>query len=211
LSTVATSLQFSTPDDLYAAIGYGAIGPQQVVGRLKLREETPPELELPTEPRTEGITSTGQVRVMGVGDLLTRLAACCHPAPGDEIIGYITRNRGVTVHRANCPRVLAEQERERLVQVDWGPSVQQASYPVAIVIHAWDREGLLRDVSAAISEERLNITASSTITVDHTATIRITLHVSSVEQLSRLFSRIERVRAVIDVARDGNSRQIHTA
>ncbi len=211
LSAVATSLQFSTPDDLYAAIGYGAIGPQQVVGRLKLRDEAPPELELPVELRPPDTISTGQVRVMGVGDLLTRLAACCHPAPGDEIVGYITRNRGVTVHRASCPRVLTEQEKERLVQVDWGPAVQQSSYPVAIVIHAWDREGLLRDVSAAISEERLNITASSTITVDHNATIRITLHVSSVEQLSRLFSRIERVRGVIDVSRDGSARKAHTA
>jgi GTP pyrophosphokinase len=148
---------------------------------------------------------------MGVGDLLTRLAPCCHPAPGDEIIGYITRNRGVTVHRATCPRVLAEPEKERLVQVEWGPAVPQASYPVAIVVHAWDREGLLRDVSAAISEERTNITAANvSANNDHSATIRITLRISSTEQLSRVFTRIERVRGVVDVSRE-STRKAHTA
>lgn len=210
LGAVAAALEFKTPDDLFAAIGYGALGPQQVVGRMKLRDEAPPALEFPTEAPQTATTTDGQVRVMGVGDLLTRLAPCCHPAPGDEIIGYITRNRGVTVHRVSCPRVLSEQETERLVQVDWGPAVHQSSYPVAIIITAADREGLLRDVSAAVTEERVNITAASTLTTDHTATIRITLRVTDTEQLSRVFSRIERVRGVLEVARDG-ARKAHPA
>ena len=211
LSAVASSLEFKTPDDLFAAIGYGAIGPQQVVGRLKLREEPPPQPEFPAEVPAATLPASGQVSVMGVGDLLTRLAPCCHPAPGDEIIGYITRNRGVTVHRASCPRVLAEQETERLVQVEWGPAVAHSTYPVAVVINAWDREGLLRDVSAAISEERVNITAATvTSGSDHSATIRITLGITSIEQLSRVFSRIERVRGVVDVSRE-STRKAHTA
>jgi GTP pyrophosphokinase len=181
------------------------------VGRLKLREEPPPQPEFPAEVRTATLPASGQVSVMGVGDLLTRLAPCCHPAPGDEIIGYITRNRGVTVHRASCPRVLAEQETERLVQVEWGPAVAHSTYPVAVVVNAWDREGLLRDVSAAISEERVNITAATvTSGSDRSATIRITLGITSIEQLSRVFSRIERVRGVVDVSRE-STRKVHTA
>jgi len=211
MQTLTTGMEFKTPDDLFAAIGYGAVGPQQAVGRLKLREETPagPDV-LTVTAQPEPQTSSGQISVMGVGDLLTRLAPCCHPAPGDAIIGYITRNRGVTVHRASCPRILAEQETERLVQVEWGPAVAQSSYTVGIVVKAWDREGLLRDVSAAITEERVNITASSTATTDHSATIRISVRISSTEQLSRVFAHIERVRGVLDVSRE-STRKANTA
>jgi GTP pyrophosphokinase len=211
LNAVAASLELKSADDLFAAIGYGALGPQQVVGRLRLRDETPPEPEFPSEAPAAAVPASGQVRVMGVGDLLTRLAPCCHPAPGDDIIGYITRNRGVTVHRVTCPRVLAEPETERLVQVEWGPAVSQSLYPVAVVVNAWDREGLLRDVSAAVTDERVNITAATvTSGTDHSATIRITLAISSTEQLSRVFSHIERVRGVVDVSRE-KPRKVQTA
>jgi len=209
LGTTATALEFKTPDDLFAAIGYGALGPEKVVGRLKLREEAPFIPEFPTVAPREDVG--GEVRVMGVGDLLTRLAPCCHPAPGDDIIGYITRNRGVTVHRGSCPRILSEQETERLVTVEWGPAVAQSTYAVAIVVSAWDREGLLRDVSSAITDERVNITAASVAAGgDHAATLRVTLRIGSTEQLSRVFSRIERVKGVISVARE-NARRAFSA
>ncbi len=209
LANVANALEFKAPDDLFAAIGYGDVKPERVVGRLKLRDENPPLTEIPTVA-PPAAPSSGQVSVMGVGDLLTRLAPCCNPAPGDDIIGYITRNRGVTVHRASCPRILSEQETERLVQVDWGPAVSQSSYPVAIVVNAWDREGLLRDVTTAIADERVSITASSTLTADHSATLRITVRVANTEQLSRVFARIERVRGVVDVSRE-KARKANTA
>jgi guanosine-3',5'-bis(diphosphate) 3'-pyrophosphohydrolase len=213
LEKLAAGMEFKTPDDLFAAIGYGALGPQQVVGRLKLRDDTPamPEFPAVAPPPAKG-ASSGQVSVMGVGDLLTRLAPCCHPAPGDDIVGYITRNRGVTVHRASCPRILSEQETERLVRVEWGPAVAQTAYTVAIVVNAWDREGLLRDITTAIAEERVSITAASTLTGDHNATIRVTMRVSSTEQLSKVFSHIERVRGVTDVSRENTSaRKANTA
>lgn len=202
LASTAALLEFKTPDDLFAAIGYGAVGPEKVVGKLKLREDVPVTPEFPTVAPIDH-RSPGGVKVMGVGDLLTRLAPCCHPAPGDDIIGYITRNRGVTVHRTSCPRIMSEQEIERLVQVEWGPSPALATYPVAIVVSAWDREGLLRDVSAAVTEERVNITSAAvTAARDHGATLRLTIQVVSTEQLSRVFSRIERVRGVNSISRE---------
>jgi len=209
LNALASSMEFKTPDDLFAAIGYGAVGPQQAVGRLKLREESTADPDLPAVAPPSAPVS-GQISVMGVGDLLTRLAPCCHPAPGDDIIGYITRNRGITVHRASCPRILTEPETERLVKVEWGPAVAQGAYTVAIVVNAWDREGLLRDITTTIAEERVSITAASTVTGDHSATIRVSMRVASTEQLSRVFSRIERVRGVVDVSRE-STRKANTA
>jgi GTP pyrophosphokinase len=141
---------------------------------------------------------------MGVGNLLTRMASDCHPAPGDDIIGYITRNRGVTVHRADCSRILAEKETERLVHVDWGPRDEQQLFPVTIVVNAWDRDGLLRDVATAVAEERVSMaSASATTTPDGRATVTATLRIAGIDQLSRVFARVERVKGVLEVRRKG--------
>jgi GTP pyrophosphokinase len=211
LTAVANNLEYKALDDLYAAIGYGATSAQQVVTRLHLREE-PADLVLPPEVTVAGGKVDSSIQVMGVGDLLTRLATCCRPAPGDPIIGYITRNRGVTVHRTTCPRILAETETERLVQVDWGRAPVQTTYEVPIFVQALDREGLLRDVSAAVAEERVNIVAATVMANPsvNSATIRATLSISSIDQLSRVFTRIERVKGVLDVSRD-LERKSHTA
>ncbi|GAC1427563.1 MAG: bifunctional (p)ppGpp synthetase/guanosine-3',5'-bis(diphosphate) 3'-pyrophosphohydrolase [Chloroflexota bacterium] len=203
LMAAANALEYKNLEDLYAAIGYGAASAQQVITRLHLREEAT-DLILPAEVTTPGGKVDTRIEVMGVGDLLTRLATCCHAAPGDPIIGYITRNRGVTVHRATCPRILSETEKERLVQVNWGRAQSLATYEVPIYVQALDREGLLRDVSTAVAEERVNIVAASVNSAGGTnmATIRATLNIASIDQLSRVFARIERVRGVIEVSRD---------
>ncbi len=93
--------------------------------------------------------------MLGTGDLLTQIARCCNPVPGDDIIGYVTRSRGVTVHRADCHNVLHEDEQERLVDVEWGRTGEL--YPVAVHIEAWDRVGLLRDISTIVAEEKVNM------------------------------------------------------
>jgi len=204
LATLAGTMDFRGIDDLFAAVGYGAVSPQGVAMRLVPREE--PRNDLPSgAPRVSDPTG-GQIRVMGVGDLLTRLAGCCQPAPGDQITGYITRNHGVTIHRASCPRVLGEIEAERLVQVDWGRAPHQDLYNVTILVRAWDRDGLLRDVSASVTEERVSIAAASVDAhQDGSATIHLTLRISNIDQLSRVFSRLERVRNVYEVRREGAS------
>ena len=207
-AAVAAQLEFRTTEDLFAAVGYGAVSPQGVVMRLAPREELPPSL--PTEAPRVASPAGGSIQVMGVGDLLTRLASCCQPAPGDQIVGYITRTRGVTVHRASCGRVLTEAEAERLVQVDWGRAPEKALYNVTLMVRAWDREGLLRDVSAAVAEERINIASARVDShADGGTDIHLTLRVIGVEQLSRAFSRIERVRNVFEVRRDGHGGTEH--
>jgi GTP pyrophosphokinase len=206
LATVAAALEFRTVDDLFAAVGYGAISPQGVVMRLLPREE-PSSPQIPTEAPRVSNPSSGRIQVMGVGDLLTRLAGCCQPAPGDRITGYITRNHGISVHRSSCPRILNEHEAERLVEVEWGRAPEQTLYNVSIIVRAWDRDGLLRDVSAAVTEERVSI-ASASVDSHHDggATIHLTLRITGVDQLSRVFMRIERVRNVYEVRRDGTRR-----
>jgi GTP pyrophosphokinase len=140
--------------------------------------------------------------VKGVTDLLTRLARCCSPVPGDAVVGFITRGRGITVHRADCPSVLREDERERLVDVDWG-EMQQQVFPVAIRIEAWDREGLLADISSVVADEKINITALNVAThKDGTATAHATLDIDSLAHLSRAMHRLEAIRDVRRVARD---------
>jgi GTP pyrophosphokinase len=141
------------------------------------------------------------VYVMGVGDLLTRLGTCCKPLPGDAIVGYITRGTGVTVHRRDCPNVQSV-ESERLVDVSWGQSNNHL-YPVSIRVEALNRDGLLRDITSLVAEEHMDITqARAIVHADHTATITATILVNGMEQMSRLLSRIESMREVLEVRRD---------
>jgi GTP pyrophosphokinase len=203
LREAARQMHYEELDDLFAAIGFGEATAQSVITRLGLRaadEMTlPAQLPLSVPTAREG----AGLRVMGVGDLLTRLAVCCRPVPGDPIVGFITRGRGVTVHRADCQNVVREDEHERLVRVDWGP-VSQTTYPVSIRIDAADREGLLRDVATVVAEENVNFTAANVATnADRTATITATVELSSIDQLSRILGKLERVRDVIGVARLG--------
>jgi GTP pyrophosphokinase len=142
------------------------------------------------------------VRVKGVGDLLVRFARCCHPIPGDPIQGFITRGKGVTVHLRTCPTVLNEREISRLIDVEWEAAPQQ-TYPIAIRVEAFDRTGLLNDITQVVAEAKVNIVAADvSVEPDHTAVVRATLQVASVSQLSRVLSRIEQLKDVHSVQRD---------
>jgi len=196
---VAGLLGYKDADDLYAALGSGSLSSSQVL--LKLSGELEPAGEgaevLP--PRK---VSPVSINVLGVGDLLTRLANCCHPLPGDKIIGYITQGRGITVHRRDCPNIIHEEEKERLIKVEWG-DVEQV-YPVMIQVDAWDRVGLVRDISAIIAEEGVNLSEVNTGNhPDGSATMTFTLEVKSAAQLSKIMSRINSVWNVIGVTRKG--------
>ncbi|MBM2832537.1 MAG: pyrophosphokinase, partial [Dehalococcoidia bacterium] len=143
---LAKLFKYESLDDFLAALGYGAVTATQLAQRIGAQQEQP-RLVSEITPGA-GVLSPG-VQVLGVGNLLTNLAKCCHPIPGDGIIGYITRNRGVTVHRSDCHNVVHEDEKERLVRVEWGKSVQQ--YPVGVQIDSKNRVGLLRDISATVA------------------------------------------------------------
>ena len=199
VDTVARLLNYESADDLFAALGSGSINSSQIM--LKLSGELEPTQEALEVLPPRKVSPVG-INVLGVGDLLTRLANCCHPLPGDRIIGYITQGRGITVHRRDCPNIINEQEKERLVKVEWGDVTQV--YPVTIEVDAWDRVGLVRDISAIIAEDGVNLSDVSTDNHrDNSVTLHLTLEVKSAAQLSRIMSKIHSVWNVVSVARKG--------
>jgi guanosine-3',5'-bis(diphosphate) 3'-pyrophosphohydrolase len=197
---IATLFNYESEDDLFAAIGSGMVSMAQVAGRLTANAK--PEISNIDDASLTG--PTAGITVLGVGDLLTRMGECCHPLPGDDITGYVTRSRGVTVHRMDCPNLTSLQQPDssgdRMVPVSWGK--RSNLYPVRLKIEAFDRMGLLHDITGATSIERVNIRGSQTdVHSDHTVTVHVTVEVQGMEQLSRLFSRIEGVRGVHSVNR----------
>jgi GTP pyrophosphokinase len=200
IAEVAKHLNYETLDDFYAAIGYGAVGAQTVVMRLGVVDDV--QSTLPTVAPPQKLERTGGVRVKGVGDLLIRFAKCCNPIPGDPIVGFITRGKGVTVHLQSCPTVINEREVSRLIDVEWEHTPTE-TYPIAIRVEAYDRTGLLSDITQVVAENKVNIVAAHVgVTPDHTAVVTATMQVHSVSQLARVMSRIETLKDVISVQRD---------
>ncbi|HEX7590407.1 MAG TPA: bifunctional (p)ppGpp synthetase/guanosine-3',5'-bis(diphosphate) 3'-pyrophosphohydrolase [Candidatus Limnocylindrales bacterium] len=197
---MARLYKFENLDDFYAAIGYGAVAAQQVVTRLGVVDDAQAALP-PTAPPSQP-SRQGGVRVNGVGDLLVRFGQCCHPIPGDPIVGFITRGKGVTVHLRGCQTIQGERETARLIDVEWEGKMQQ-TYPISIRLEAYDRTGLLSDVTQIVAENKVNILAANmNVTADRTAVVRATLEVASVAQLARVMSRLEQLKDVISVQRD---------
>ena len=191
---------FQRTEDFLAAVGYGGVTPQQIA--TKLVETRQPDV-LPSPPSGDDQRSllARGIQVMGVGDLYTRLANCCRPVYGDEIIGYTTRGRGITVHRSDCPNIRNVDDEARLVPVSWGEERQ--AYPVTVRVIAWDRVGLLRDLTTLVADEGLSMDSVLTQThPDQTVTVLITLTVSDVRQLSRVLQKLEGLRDVFDVRRE---------
>jgi GTP pyrophosphokinase len=196
---VARLLDYDDADDLFAALGSGSINSSQIMLRFSGELEPTREGVEVLPPRK---VSPVSINVLGVGDLLTRLANCCHPLPGDKIIGYITQGRGITVHRRDCPNIIHEEEKERLIKVEWGDVAQV--YPVMIQVDAWDRVGLVRDISAIIAEDGVNLgEVSMGNDRDDSVALYFTLEVKSTAQLSKIMSRIYSVWNVVSVMRKG--------
>jgi len=193
---LAHSFKYESVDDFYAAIGYGDLSASHVALKLAVQEEQPKV----KGPFPSAATAPLGIKVLGSGDLLTRLAKCCSPLPGDDIVGYITRTTGVTVHRKDCPNIVHEKERERLVQVEWGRTEQL--YPVWIRVDAWDRVGLVRDITTVVSNEGVNIASMKSLGHgDNSASVFLTIETKGVAQLSRLLSKIEKIGGVTNVVR----------
>lgn len=200
-------------DDLYAAIGRGDVSAVQVAGLgaprqgATLAAERDESDEVPRRKRSAATKTGGQVVVQGVSDLMTTLARCCKPVPQDSIVGFITRGRGVTVHRADCKVIagLDAENRSRLVEVVWADAEEGAAYAVDLQIHAADRKGLLRDITAVFSNEDVDVTAVKTHSDarNHRAGMRFTVRISNIEQLERLREKLLQVPDVDDVRRAG--------
>ena len=185
-------------EDFYAAIGYGGVSSQQIASKL---DETPKDL-FPANSQVKAPKTPARVEVMGAGNLLTIQANCCKPVPGDRIVGYTTRGRGVVYHRQDCPNVLNLPDPERLVPVAWGAEAHE-THPVSVHVTALDRVGLLKDVSTLLSDERVNILSVLTQTHDdRSVTLLLTVEVEGVGQLSRIMHRLESVRDVLEVRRN---------
>jgi len=197
---LADLFNYSNLDDFLAAVGNGTITAHQIILKLAAREE---ESEIPEVGTASSGTAPSVVQVLGVGDLVTNLARCCNPVPGDKIIGYITRSRGVTIHRQDCHSVTHEDEKERLVPVEWGKS--DLLYPVNIQVQAWDRVGFVRDITTLVAEEKVNIASVNLTDSDaHTITLYLTLETKGLAQLSQLLKKIDAVNGVLSVTRIGN-------
>ena len=201
---VADKVHMPTVDDMFAAVGAGDLVYATVLNAAQslVEKRTEPQLQV-ARPGSDPL-SRGQIRVQGVGNLLTHMAGCCKPLPGDAITGFITRVRGVSIHRSDCGRLLDLQESapERMIEVAWGESPRE-NYEVDVAIEAYDRQGLLRDITHLFANARINVLAIATQTnkKKHTATMRLTVEVPDLGALSKLLERISRLSNVVSVAR----------
>ncbi|HWR65055.1 MAG TPA: bifunctional (p)ppGpp synthetase/guanosine-3',5'-bis(diphosphate) 3'-pyrophosphohydrolase [Bellilinea sp.] len=195
---LAKVFDFRSVEELYVSIGNGDLGLGRIVNRLS--EVTAPKdpVLFPMTPR-EPKTGDAGVTVLGLKGLLTTMARCCNPAPGDDIVGYITRGRGATIHRQDCPNVLRMTDRERIIKVTWGEPHQV--YPVSVAIKAYDRAGLMNDISLIIGNENVNLIDIDIKISNNMANIIMVLEVGDISQLSRVLSRIENLPNVMEAHR----------
>jgi guanosine-3',5'-bis(diphosphate) 3'-pyrophosphohydrolase len=197
LESLAKQAGFSTTNDFFAAIGSGDVSVARMVSKILETEQT--GLEITPAAGAVASATTGEINVMGLRGMLTNLAHCCNPVPGDSIVGYITRGQGATIHRTDCKNILRIPDKERLVRVSWGRAVR--TYPVEVRITAFDREGLLRDVSSIIAEDHISLRQVNVSTKAHQATIDMLIEVTDLNQLSRVLSRIEALPNVQEARR----------
>lgn len=196
--TLAKIFDFRAIDEFYVAIGCGDLGLGRIVNRLSEISAPKDQQLFPLSPR-EARQDTNGVSVLGLKGLLTTMARCCNPAPGDEIVGYITRGRGATIHRQDCPNMLRIKDRERMIKVTWGEPHQV--YPVSVSIKAYDRQGLMNDISQIITNEGVNLVDIDIKVAQNLASIVMVLEVSDISQLSRVLSRIENLPNVMEAHR----------
>ncbi|MHC8660259.1 GTP diphosphokinase [Bacillus amyloliquefaciens] len=215
LQKVADKFNFSNEEDMYAAVGYNGITALQVANRLtekerKLRDQEEQEKivqEVTSEPKQypQGRKREAGVRVKGIDNLLVRLSKCCNPVPGDHIVGFITKGRGVSVHRDDCPNVKTNEAQERLIPVEWEHESQvqrRKEYNVEIEILGYDRLGLLNEVLQAVNETKTNISSvSGKSDRNKVATIHMAIFIQNINHLHKVVERIKQIRDIYSVRR----------
>ena len=205
LNEVATALHLKKVDDLYANLGRGDLKIGQIVSRLVPQESadlSPQKFvrSLQDKPEVTG----SDLQIEGVGNLLTFMARCCQPVPGDQVIGYITVGRGVSVHRRDCPNIIhaSERQKQRFLQVHWGSSTRE-NYLVDLLIKAYDRSDLLKDVTALLANEKAHVYALQTSSNknENMTYISLTVEIDGLNSLSRLLAKLEQVPNVLEARR----------
>jgi guanosine-3',5'-bis(diphosphate) 3'-pyrophosphohydrolase len=201
LERLSREFEYRSVDDMYEALGTGDLPLSRIVNYLTFTDKSDDEHDWPVTPSKsdDGSLSSDTVTVVGLKGLLTTLARCCNPAPGDEIIGYITRGRGATIHRQDCPNILRVRDRERLVRVSWGEP--KRTFPVPVRIKAYDRNGLMKDVSTLITDEGVNMPKVSADVNRNLAVFDLVLEVRDIVQLSRILDRLENLPNVVEAQR----------
>ena len=199
LEKLARGFDFHSLDDMYVAVGCGDMSLGHIINTLSEGEADESRLfEIKPSTQVKDITENA-VSVLGLRNILTNFARCCNPVPGDAIVGYITRGRGATIHRQDCPNILRMKDRDRIVRVAWGEP--QHTFPVEIEIKAYDRQGLMVDISSVLSNENINL-QDIKINVSHNlASILMKLEIADIAQLSRVLTLIENLPNVMEAHR----------
>ena len=206
LDELARKLGFAKPDELFFAVAREEVSLRQLQttlrglkGFISEKKDVP---EKKDKPRVK--PSQGGVLIVGVDRLMTQLARCCKPLPPDPVRGFVTRGKGISVHREDCTSLqrLAERSPQRLIEAGWGKGLEGEFYPVDVVVTASDRRGLLRDIGEALAREKINVTGTRSQSRDDLATMRFTFEVANLAHLRRALATIRDVRGVIRVARD---------
>ena len=204
--SLAKKLRFNSLDDLYAAVGASDIGVGQVLNaaQKQLDDANPQQPLIPFKAKSPSKKKDSDFYIEGVGNLLTQIANCCNPVPGDAITGYITLGKGVSIHRQDCSNILQLQadEPQRIIKVEWG-NAPQSSYSVDIIIEAYDRYGLLRDITALLDSERINISALQTLSDKrkNTVDMLVTAEIRSFDELSRILTRLNQLPNIASARR----------
>ncbi|MEH7223126.1 bifunctional (p)ppGpp synthetase/guanosine-3',5'-bis(diphosphate) 3'-pyrophosphohydrolase [Bacillus sp. JJ1566] len=210
IKRVAEKFNFSNEEDMYAAIGYNGITAAQIANRLtdKLRKQRDLEQVVETVSEVKQISNRSRkrdsgVQVQGIDNLLIRLSKCCNPVPGDEIVGFITKGRGVSVHRADCQNVHTTDAQARLIEVEWESNLNdRKEFNVEIEINGFDRRGLLNEVLQAVNETKTNISAvSGRSDRNKMATINMSISIQNVSHLHKVVERIKQIRDIYSVRR----------
>ena len=204
LSALAEKLGYDRLDELYGAIGHGEVSLRALANGIE-SFAPPSAVELTADDiirRSKGSHDAGGVLIEGVGNLMTILAKCCKPAPPDSVVGFVTRGRGISIHRSNCITLkrLSADAPERLIAADWGEQ-KSSVFPIDLEVHAADRPGLLRDISDVFSREKLNVIGVNTLSRNQKAKLRFTVEVRHVRDISRVLAHVMEVRGVQEARR----------
>ena len=195
--TTSRDLGYKTPDELFIALGCGDLSVSRIIRRFSETETSTDELVVSAQIKES--TTTDSIDVVGLKGLLSQMAKCCAPMPGDQIVGYITRGRGVNIHRQDCPNILRLRDKERLLQVDWGKV--ERTYPIPIKVQAYDRQGLMGDISTLLDSEGVNIGNVAVNFTKSIADLDLVVEVKNLDQLSRILTRIENLPNVLEAHR----------
>jgi guanosine-3',5'-bis(diphosphate) 3'-pyrophosphohydrolase len=196
---MAREMDLKNSEELYVALGSGDLHLGRVINKLaEIDREKVDEL-LVTKPITETKPTTDAITVLGLKGILTTIARCCNPVPGDDIIGYITRGRGASIHRRDCPNVLRRKDKERLVRVSWGEI--RRTFPIPVEVKAYDRQGLMGDISNILNDESVNLADINLKFNQNLAVINMIIEITDITQLSRILTKVENLPNVLEAHR----------